>query len=424
MYSPRVRLLVSEVPLKRFVTLSSLCALLFTACQAAVPEIETRSSRLELPSSPRVPTRPPRGNAKVVAGIAFAVKLQANGTLVGMGTNAFGELGSEATNSLEPQPAHRIEAVSDIVDIASGCAHVLALKADGTVLSWGNDDFGQVGNDASRTHSVAPTLVPGVTNVVAVAAGCYHSLVLKADGTMLSWGQNDKGQLGAGGIGGHALPITVSGASGVVSIAAGWDHSLAVKSDGTLLTWGSDELGQLGDGGSNINRFTPTLLARVSRVEEVAGGAFHSLAVLDDGTVLSWGSNLQGQLGVSRVGIPEQSSEPRVVRELSGVVSVAAGLNFSLALRADGTVLTWGDHRLGQLGQDVPTGLGAYSDLPAVVPGLSGVTSLAARWDFSVALREDGSVVSWSAVTTKYFLSKGVTEPSPHLIRILSSQPL
>jgi alpha-tubulin suppressor-like RCC1 family protein len=359
-----------------------------------------------------------------VAGYAFAMKLQTNGALVGMGTNAFGELGGEPMNSLEPQPAHRIEGVSDIVDIASGCAHVLALKADGTVLSWGNDDFGQVGNDASRTHSVAPTLVPGVTHVVAVAAGCYHSLVLKADGTMLSWGQNDKGQLGAGGIGGHALPIAVSGASGVVRIAAGWDHSLAVKSDGTLLSWGSDELGQLGNSGDNINRFTPTLVPRVSRVEEIAGGAFHSLAVLDDGAVLSWGSNLQGQLGVSKVGIPEQSSTPRVVRELSGAVSVAAGLNFSVALRSDSTVFTWGDNSFGQLGRSLPTGLEAQSDLPAMVPGLTGVTSVAARWDFPVALREDGSVVSWSAATNDYFLSKGVTEPSPYLIRILSGELL
>ncbi|NJK46389.1 MAG: hypothetical protein HC933_21005 [Pleurocapsa sp. SU_196_0] len=112
------------------------------------------------------------------------------------------------------------------------------------------------------------------------------------------------------------------------------------------------------------------------------------------------------------------------MHNVSSAVSVASGLNFSLALRSDGTVLTWGDNRFGQLGQDVPTGFGAHSDLPGVVPGLTGVTSVAARWDFPVALREDGSVVSWSAAANDYFLSKGVTESSPHLIRILSAEPL
>jgi hypothetical protein len=137
--------------------------------------------------------------------------------------------------------------------ISAGRAHSLALKSDGTVLSWGID-YATGGNNPT------PSAVVGASNIVAIAAGGDHSLALKSDGTMLSWGHDDTGQLGDGTVAPYnATPSTVNSASNIVAIAAGGSHSLALKSDGSMLSWGSDSSGQLGNGTvPMVNLSTPT----------------------------------------------------------------------------------------------------------------------------------------------------------------------
>ena len=144
-----------------------------------------------------------------------------------------------------------------------GCrgTHTLAgLGNDGRVWSWGENGFLQLG-DGTSTDSLTPVLVNGITDVVAIAAGDFHSLALTSDGTVWAWGGNNRGQLGNPGLVQSATPVQVAGLTDVVAIAAGSEHSIALKADGTMWSWGRNDFGQLGDG-SGSDRHAPVLAKR------------------------------------------------------------------------------------------------------------------------------------------------------------------
>jgi len=185
--------------------------------------------------------------------------------------------------------------------VADGGGHSLALRRDGTVIGWGNNDSGQI-------MSLA-----GLTNIVAVAAGGSHSLALRRNGTVMAWGANYSGQA--------SPPV---GLSNVVAVAAGSTHSLALRSDGTVRAWG-DNSGWSG---------RATVPAGLSNVVAVAAGTYHSLALRGDGTVIAWGANVVYYGGGGQATVPAG---------LSNVVAVAAG-DYSLALLGDGTVVPWGQY--------------------------------------------------------------------------------
>jgi hypothetical protein len=131
--------------------------------------------------------------------------------------------------------------------IAGGALQSLALKSDGTVWAWGNNQYGQLGNGATTDSSV-PVEVQGLTNVVAIGSGAAHSLALRSDGTAWAWGNNYEGELGNGTLTNSNVPVEVQGLTNAVAIAAGYYHSLAVRSDGTVWAWGLNGNGQLGNG--------------------------------------------------------------------------------------------------------------------------------------------------------------------------------
>ena len=203
--------------------------------------------------------------------------------------------------------------------------------------AWGDNCFGQ-----SRVSALA-------TNVVAVAAGAWHSLALSADGRVFAWGDNWNGQC--------AFPPSLTNA---LAIVAGGYHSLAVRSDGSVVAWGADDYGQA------------SVPAHVSDVIAIAAGTWHSLVLRADGSVVAWGDNSSGQASVPA--------------DLTNVVAVAAGGNHCLVLRADGAVAGWGDN----IGPE-----GVYAGQATVPLGLSGVIAIAAGDYHSLALKSNGSVVAW-----------------------------
>ncbi|MDA3910737.1 MAG: hypothetical protein PF448_05210, partial [Bacteroidales bacterium] len=233
----------------------------------------------------------------------------------------------------------------NVIALAAGDGHSLALRSDGTVTAWGQNSLGQctvptglnnvIAIDAHRWHSIAlkgdgtvtawgynfygQCNVPAdLTDAIAVATGNYHSLALRSDGTVVAWGTNYSGQLD--------IP---TGLDNIIAIAAGFNYNLALHSDGTVTAWGGNNTGQL-----NV----PTEL---SNVEAIAAGYGHSLALRSNGTVTAWGYNYYGQSTVP-VG-------------LSDVLAIKAGFNHSMALKSDGTVVAWGKNSDGE--SDVPTGV-------------------------------------------------------------------
>lgn len=273
-----------------------------------------------------------------------------------------------------------------VVVISGGGEHSLALKLDGTIWTWGDNEYGQLG-DGTTTDRSTPVQVSTLSGVVTISGGVFHSLALKSDGTIWTWGNNWYGQLGDGTTVERHTPVEVSGLSGVVAIAGGVYHSLALKSDGTVWTWGDNGYGQLGDG-TNTNRTTPVQVSSLSGVVAIARGHQHSLALKSDGTVWAWGYNSDGQLGD---GTNTNRTIPIQVSGLSGVVAIAGGYNHSLALKSDGTVWIWGNNRFGQLGDGTPTN----KTTPVEVSGLSSIVTISGGGDHSLALKSDGTIWAW-----------------------------
>ena len=192
---------------------------------------------------------------------------------------------------------------SGVVAVAAAYDNGFALRADGTVRSWGNNNVGTLGNGNFGLPSNVPVSVVGLSDVVAIARGGVHGMALKSDGTVWTWGPGGLGQLGRGSItSDSSIPVQVRGFDGggylsdVVAIAKGENHSLALKSDGTVWAWGHNIYGQLGDG-TTTTRTTPVPVAGLSNVVAIASGDWHSLALKSDGTVWAWGWNPVGQLG-------------------------------------------------------------------------------------------------------------------------------
>ena len=179
--------------------------------------------------------------------------------------------------------------------VSAGSAHTVVVKPDGTVWSFGANDLGQLG-DGGLTARTAAQQVSGAAGFVSASAGGRHTVALKSDGTVRTWGANESGELGNGNTINKVLPVTVPGLTGVTAAAAGDDFSLALKSDGTVWAWGGNTRGQLGNG-SNTNSSVPVQVTGLAGATRIAAGAAHALARTSGTYVWAWGANDSGQLG-------------------------------------------------------------------------------------------------------------------------------
>jgi len=253
------------------------------------------------------------------------------------------------------------------VRLAAGASHGVLLKADGSVWTWGANGDGQLGT--AGDHAWAPARVPGLDGIRGIAAGDRFTAAVKNDGTVWAWGEN-----------GSSRPAPVAGLAGVVAVAAGGRHALALRSDGTVWTWGGDPaLGQA---------TLPAPVAGLTGVAAIAAADKHSVALESDGTVWVWGDHGAGDLGNGTYGL---SSVPLQLRGLSDATAVAAGQELTVALKKDGTVWAVGYGAAGQLGN----GSTENSTRPVMVSGLAGVKALAAGVMHVLALKNDGTVWSW-----------------------------
>ncbi|MCL2679953.1 MAG: hypothetical protein FWF11_00525, partial [Coriobacteriia bacterium] len=276
----------------------------------------------------------------------------------------------------------------EATSFSAGNIHSLAIAADGTLWAWGAIENGRTGLGAIATIQLTPAQVGTATNWTQVSAGPVHSLAIKDDGTIWSWGWNGNGRTGFGIATGIQLtPAQVGTATNWTQVSAGWEYSLAIRSDGTLWAWGSNSQGQTGLGASAT---TPAQVGTATNWAAVSAGEFHSLAIRSDGTLWAWGLNGNGRTGLG-TGTGNQTT-PAQVGTATNWTQVSAGNNYSLAIRSDGTLWAWGNNAMGRTGLGTDTGI---QTTPAQVGTATNWTAVSAGWEHSLAIRSDGTLWSW-----------------------------
>lgn len=311
-----------------------------------------------------------------------------------------------------------------VTAVSTGNGFFLALLNTGQVKAWGTNNLGQLG-DGTTTNRATPVTVKGLAHVTAISAGGFSSLALLSNGTVMAWGSDRFGQLGNGTSGTiSTVPVPVNGLSTVTAISAGRNHNLALLSNGTVMAWGTDNAGQLGNGTAEPISDVPVTVTGLSSVAAVSAGNEFSLALLTDGTVRSWGSNSNAQLGIGSIN-PATKDTPQTVKNLHGVTAISAGGFHGLALLSAGAVMAWGDDEVGELGNGV---IPPFETAPVRVHRLTTATAIAASdaldptASFSVALLQGGAVDDWGATAAQNLVPRpvpgatGVAAISPGLL--------
>ena len=391
----------------------------------------------------------------VATGSMHTLALSSSGTVYAWGSNdrarlgigiaiGFGE-GDQPDIRTSPQ---RVPNLSNIVQVAVGAGHSVALRSDGTVWTWGDNFFGQLGSGSFdglfAAGNPAPARVPNLNNITAISTMEHHTLALRSDGTVWAWGNGGLGQLGIGSyyidnlnfdnphLAHRPFPVQVDYLTNIIDISAGAYHSAAVRADGTVWTWGANETGQLGIG--TVSRFvgSPVQVRGITDAASVsAGGVFmpftdytfrgHTLAIRENGTVLAWGANCAGQLGLPIIGRDNPFGHvltPTPIHpDPPTFVSVSAGRNRqTTGICTMGVAWSWGSNNTGALGQN--------TDLHAVATPQSVITVAAIdgeqyRLGFSAvyisgtaAVLPDGTVRVWGRNNLGQ-AGIGETTPSP-----------
>jgi alpha-tubulin suppressor-like RCC1 family protein len=310
-----------------------------------------------------------RSRPRTVVGLTHAVAVSAGsyhscavvegGTAQCWGWNSFGQVGTQA--SVADTSASLIPELNQVSAIATGGYHTCALELAGSGSCWGQNDVGQLGNGGQQESST-PSAVFALPHSAAIAAGGRHTCTLVHDGfhdgTVQCWGANNTGELGDGSHEDRAFPTLVVGVTDVVALALGFTHSCALRSEGSVWCWGANDQGQLGDDAqSGDDSAVPVQVAGLTATA-IAAGYNHTCAVLADGSAACWGANQNGQLGD---GTTENRTKPVAVARLSDVRAIAGG-SFHTCAESRGSISCWGLNDAGQLGD----GTTASHSVPAL----------------------------------------------------------
>ena len=325
----------------------------------------------------------------VSAGGFHSLGVKTDGSLWTWGQNYYGQLGTgtSSTQQSESNPVP-VKIMEGVATVSAGQYHSLALKTDGSLWAWGKNHFGEIGNGTytgiqpgtstyTNNDKLAPVKI--MDNVAFISAGDDHSMAIKKDGSLWAWGRNTDGQLGDGTIVNRPTPIKIM--DGAVSVSAGSNHTMAIKTDKSLWVWGSNLRGQLGDW-TTVTRLSPVKI--LDGAAAVSAGRFHSMFIKTDGSLWASGWNNNGQLGD---GTKTDHSAP--VKIMDGAAAVSTGNSHTMAIKKDGSLWAWGSNYSGQIGD------GTMTTRQTPVKIMEGVADVSVGSAHTFAIKSDSSVWAW-----------------------------
>ena len=326
---------------------------------------------------------------RVAGGSNGTRAVKADGTLWSWGDNTYGQVGDGLYGAaLNVRTPKKIGVASDWRAVSSGEDHSLALKSDGSIWAWGRNHYGEVGV-GNKAIQPSPIRVGGDSDWRSISTGRNSSYAIKEDGTLWAWGSDFYYTLGNGTGVDVSVPTKVGTATNWRAIAGGLEHTVGLRTDGTLWAWGRNLFyGAIGDG-TLISRSTPVRVGTDADWVAIAAQE-HTLALKRDGSLWGWGRNDHGQAGNGTTA--PVISPNRLGTDLDWV-AIAAGTRHSIGRKADGSLWTWGWNTNGALGTGVP--LSSTVMTPTHMGADPTWQAFAAGWYHNVAIQADGELYAW-----------------------------
>jgi alpha-tubulin suppressor-like RCC1 family protein len=300
---------------------------------------------------------------QVSAGSNHTAAVRQNGTLWAWGLGSNGRLG-DGTAVDKSSPVSVVGGFTDWCQVSAGStgAHTAAVRTNGTLWTWGAGTFGRLGDGTTVAKSSPVSVIGGFTDWCQVSSGGYQTVAVRTNGTLWSWGCNDTGRLGDGTTIDKSSPVSVIGGfTDWCQVSVGLRHTLAVRQNGTLWSWGYGASGRLGDD-TIVNKCSPvSVVGGFTDWCQVAAGSSHTAAVRTNGTLWTWGCGSNGRLGNGLSG--ERSSPTSVVGGFTNWCQVSAGTCHTVALRTNGTLWSWGRNSDGALGVNCSSSLDVNSPI-------------------------------------------------------------
>ncbi len=322
-------------------------------------------------------------NVQIEAGENFTIVLKENGTVWSWGNNKYGQLGNGTTvQSGVPQ---KVKELSNIVYINAGATFAFAINNRGEVFAWGDNRYAQLG-DGTVTGRTKPVRTSQITDIKKISAGYYHTVALRNDGTVYFWG-NPKMNPNVQGYEFERIPIEVD-IQNIQNISSGKSHIIALSEEGEIYTWGENESGQLGNGVVGNRVTSPQKVELSVNITKIEAGMEYNVALDDSGHVYAWGSNLYGQLGD---GTNEDKCSPVRLESINNIKDVIAGYNHTIFIKDNDGIYLCGNNEYGQLG----VGTTENSNLPIKISSQCEPISISGGLSHTVEIDAEGNTYVW-----------------------------